>query len=500
MDNTRHQYWFSLDDQNGNLKRQAVRGTLATASGKLATQFIRLAGVFVLARLILPEHFGLIAMIMAVLGIAGVFKDMGLAAATFRAQNLTHQQTSNLFWLNLLTASSCALLAAACVPLLASFYNEPKVLLPGLALAVGFLISGAATQHLALLRRKMHFRQLAYISIGNMLVSTLASIVWALYSPSFWALVGGSLIGQIWTLVTAWFHCSWRPSPPRRKAGTKHMVTFGMNMLVFNTLGYMSKNIHGLIIGKTSGAVGAGLMSRANLLNQLILSNLMEPPNLVAPSGMTRLMHTPERFSKFYYKVCRLTLILILPASYMGWMHAEGVILFVLGDNWVDAIPLFQILALGLVPQAICYTSGWVYLSAGNVKAMMKWGLLGWSVIIMALIIGASISLKATAAAAAISYWLLLVPCMKLAFTDTNLSLKDLFHELYPVLLIASASYGAASIIHYALNIQNPILDMLTALLYLGGCYGGLLLISTKQRQLIFELLQQLKTPSQTLD
>ena len=165
-------------------KMSPIDGIRTIADAEGIDFFLRLGSIAVLARLLVPEHFGLIAMVLSVTTVAERFKDLGLSIATVQRKDLTHDQVSTLFWINgglgLLSGLVVALLA---VPI-ARFFHDDRLIGITLAIAASFVWSGLTIQHQALLRRTMRFGYIAIISVCASLLSIVVAILMAFSSPS----------------------------------------------------------------------------------------------------------------------------------------------------------------------------------------------------------------------------------------------------------------------------------------------------------------------------
>src|SRR2546425_4139783 len=188
--NERH---LSTDHLLTNLRQRTVFSGLVTAAAQGAQFFMNLGYIMVLARLLVPQEFGLVAMVTAVTGFLSIFQDAGLSMATVQRQEITHAQVSNLFWVNVAVGGVTTLLVAASAPVVAWFYREPRLVGITLVLSITFVLASSAVQHIALLNRQMRFRVIAVIDILSMLAGYLTGIGMALSECSYWALVGANV-------------------------------------------------------------------------------------------------------------------------------------------------------------------------------------------------------------------------------------------------------------------------------------------------------------------
>jgi len=197
--------------------------------------FLRMGSTVVLARLLTPQDFGLIAMVTVITGFVMMFKDMGLSMATVQRDEVNHAQISTLFWINVGLSLCVMLLTAALAPVIAWFYGEPRLVWVTLALASAFIFGGFTVQHQALLRRQMRFGTLAVIGIISMVVGIITAIIAALSGAGYWSLVLMQLATAITIAIGVWVGCDWRPGLFVRRSGIRKMLAFGGNLTGFLT-------------------------------------------------------------------------------------------------------------------------------------------------------------------------------------------------------------------------------------------------------------------------
>lgn len=185
---------FETDHLKGNLKEKSVRGGLSTVVGEGFTNVLRIGSMIVLARLLAPKDFGLIAMVTALTVFAERFKDLGLDIATIQYKEIAHEQVSNLFWINVCVGIFIMIVVASSSPLISWFYGEPRLVWIALALSVSFFFGGLTIQHQALLRRQMRFVRLAWIQISSVAFGAATGIWCAWQGLDYWALFGKRLL------------------------------------------------------------------------------------------------------------------------------------------------------------------------------------------------------------------------------------------------------------------------------------------------------------------
>ncbi|MEL6500776.1 MAG: lipopolysaccharide biosynthesis protein [Cyanobacteria bacterium J06623_1] len=437
----KYQDYFDTAHLEGNLKRRSVRGGAVTIAAQASKFVIKMGSTAVLARLLLPEDYGLIGMATVVIGFVEYFKDLGLSAATIQQAEINEKQVSTLFWINVAVGCGVALVVALFAPVVAAIYQEPRLRTITLGLAVNFVFSGLTVQHQALLQRQMQFSSLAKIEIVAMLAGIIGAIIAAYYGAGYWALVILQLLTVMTNAIGVWFFCRWRPGRPRRNANIGSMLNFGRNLTGFNIINYFSRNLDNFLIGRVWGAQPLGLYAKAYQLVLLPINQINVPVNRVALPALSRLQNDPERYQKYYYRAILAITALGMPLVMFLGVAADRLILFLLGEQWLEIVPIFR----WLIPAAFIGTfnmaTGWVYQSLNRTDRQLRWGV--FSSFINVIIFATAIKWGALGVAAAygLSRIIIVVPAIIYCYGGTWLKWTDFVATIF---LPAFGSIAAA--------------------------------------------------------
>ena len=444
---------------------RSARGVAWTVTGSWVGQVLRTAALIVLARLLTPTDYGLVAEVSVLTGFLGTFAALGLSEATLQAPRLTHAQASTLFWLNTAAGALLSLVVAAAAPLVAAFYGEPALTGITVALSVSFLLSGLAVQHSALLLRQLRFRAAALRELAVVVVQIAVTLGGALVGWGYWSLVAGSLAGGVALVVAVWLAVPWRPGLPSRGADVRTMISFGGGVSTFRLLDYLATNMDNLVIGRFLGAAPLGLYSRAYNLLTLPLSRIHEPvANVVRPT-MAALWTDPVRYRSYYLRalsgLCYLALPLVVVLAVLG----RPVVLVMLGSEWEQSAVVFRLLAVVGVLQVVGYTNGWLYATSGRAWEWARWALVSRPVIIVSFLLGLPWGIEGVAAAYALSQCVLTPWGIARAGRGTPVSLPDVLRVVVrPAVLALGCGLGAlAGLLLVDVAWQQLLLSMLTA-------------------------------------
>ncbi|RPJ41560.1 MAG: lipopolysaccharide biosynthesis protein [Candidatus Latescibacterota bacterium] len=428
-----------MDDFRG----RSVRAGAATFAAQGARLLLTVGSTMVLARLLAPEEFGRIAMVVAVIGLLIIVRDLGLPTATVRQLEISHEEVSALFWVNALLSVFLAILAAAAAPLLAWFYREPTLLWITPMLGLVSLVDGLSLQHRALLGRQMRFGALAAIEVCSLAAGVAAAIVSATLGARCWALVLYRLVTAVVQTAACWAVCDWRPDRRVRIRGIRPLLAFGGFLSASRLVRYLGRNLDRVVIGRSGSAGSLGIYSKANgwLLGPFLQASWVISKTAVPI--LSRLQNDPARYRRYYGQGMLLLATPGMPFIVFLFLDAEPVIRILLGNQWDDAIPILRVLAPASIAALLNMGSYWVYASLGRAARLLRWDLLTTALSIAGFVAGARWGPIGVAAAYSIVTSLLFVPGIAYCFGGTFLRAGDLFGATWrPV--AASIAAGAA--------------------------------------------------------
>ena len=428
---------FDTEHVKGSLKEKSVRGGLCTVVAEGFTNVLRIGSMVVLARLLAPEDFGLIAMVTALTVFAERFKDLGLDIATVQHKQITYEQVSTLFWINLCVGAFLMLVVAASSPLISWFYGEPRLVWIALALSISFLFGGLTIQHQALLRRQMRFVRLAWIQVSSVAFGAAVGIWCAWQGLEYWALVWKEVATSISSVLGTCLVCRWWPGLPARRAGIGSMVRVGRDVTGYNIVYFFSRSIDQILIGRFWGPSPLGLYRQAYQLMSMPMSQLVSPLSSVAVPGMSTLQSEPERYRQYYKRMVSILAFVSMPlAVYLG-IFSDSIVRLVLGEKWIQSAIIFKVLALTAFIQPVVITSGIVMVACGKTKRYFWWGVMNALCVIAACGVGVLWGPIGVAAAYAIVSYGIVVPSLWYSFKDTPVSIS-LFIEAITLPMISS--------------------------------------------------------------
>jgi O-antigen/teichoic acid export membrane protein len=482
---------MAADTASANLKSKSIRAGVITTIGQITKLVVQTGSTMVLARLLAPSDFGLIGMVTAVTGALMVIGDAGLSSATVQQEKITTQQLSTLFWINAGLGLLFALLLAGAAPLIVRFYHEPRLNWIIFGFAFGILASGCSAQHKAMLRREMRFKSLAWIEIVSMVASALAAMTLALFDFGYWSLVCLQVGSSIVTLLALLVAYPWVPGRPAWSTQIGGMLRFGGYLTGSNISNYLFRNADSILIGRFCGSGPLGLYSKAYSLLLLPISQINSPISSVAVSSLSRLQGNPERMRRYFVAGYSIAVSLTVPTVAVTTIFAEEVILFMLGQQWVSAVPLFRLLAPAALIGAVLNPFGWLFVATGRSDRQFWIGLV-WSLITVAgFAAGISFGPEGVAVGYSITSLLLAAVVAGSGIRGTSVRWSDLVRAVIsPSLAMVIAGllglYLKFSLFHDLTSWVRLILGSSLTM----GAYAGILLFALGKRDFYLDLVK----------
>lgn len=372
------------------LGARAARGAAVTLGAQLGKIIIQVTSVVVLARLLTPHDYGLIAMVVAVIGIGEVFRDFGLSSAAIQAPTLSVPQRDNLFWINAGIGAVLAAMVYFGSGLLALAYRQPELVPVTQALSVTFLLNGLATQYRASLIRALKFRLLAVADIAAPVFALVTAVAAGLSGWGYWALVAQQLTSAVILLLVVVVAARWIPGLPRRGVPLGGFLRFGWNLVASQLVGYLSNNLDSVLIGVRFGAGPLGLYDRAFRLLMTPLGQVRAPLTTVALPILSRLADDTRRFGGY---ICRGQLALgytVVVGLGLVIGASEPITAIFLGAGWSGVAPILRLFAVAGIFQMLAFVGYWVYVSRGLTGELFRYSLLSALIKVLCVVIGSA--------------------------------------------------------------------------------------------------------------
>jgi len=355
-----------------DLGRRSRRGGAVLLGAQMVRVLGQMATLVVLARLLPPQAFGLLAMVAAIGLVLDLIKEFGLSSATIQKSDITHAQVSALFWVNAGVGAALAALLFLAAPLIAEFYGQPELEEIARWLALGFVASGLTVQHWALLRRQMRFTAIAGMETAADLLSFAVAVALAWHGSGYWALVVQRLIPPILLLLASWTICRWRPSRPARAAGVRSLLGFGAGVTGSQLSVAFARSVDQILIGWLWGPAVLGLYERTTRLLLVPINTINAPVYAAAMPALSRLLDEPARYRSMFCQVMQKLGLLTMPVFALAAVTADWVVDILFGPAWHQAIPLVAAFSVSATFLPVLMAVGLLFLTQARTADMLR--------------------------------------------------------------------------------------------------------------------------------
>lgn len=347
--------------QQDSLKNKTKKGLAWSMIERFATQGVQFLFGIILARLLSPDDYGIIAMPLVFLAIAQCIIDSGFSTALIRKPELTEDDLSTAFYFNIGIGILCYAVLFFSSPLIADFYHTPILssLLKVTALAVLFNPLCAVQQ--AILTRKIDFKTQAIVSFSGAVVSGIVGLYMAYNGFGVWSLVFQQVGGYVMRTILLWILGKWKPKRKWSWESFHYLWGFGSKMLGSGLLDTIYNNIYPIVIGKYFSAQDLGNYTRAQQFSSLPSSNVTGVLQRVTFPVLSSIQNEDERLAKNYRKILKLSAFLIFPMMLILSAVANPLVRILLTDKWSGCVVLLQI---------ICFQMMWYPIHAINLNLL----------------------------------------------------------------------------------------------------------------------------------
>lgn len=329
-----------------SLAQKAFSGVIWTAAERIGLQLIQFAVVVVLARLLSPADFGVVALLMVVFAVSGVLVNGGFTAALIRESNLTEADKSTAFWLNVFAALALYVIIWIGAPAIASFFGTPQ--LSGLTrfMALSLIFQALSLVQQADLTHRLAFKQLGLRSIAASLVTGVIAIIAAVLGAGAWALAIQFVLVAAFNALFLWLINPWHPKYLVNRNSFNKLFGFGWKLALSGLINEVYLNIYRMVIGKMFSPVILGYYTQAQSFQSLASKSLVEMLQKVTYPVLAKVNTDPTRLKRGYKTMIRISSYVVFPAMIGMALVSEPLIVTLVGEKWRDSIPFLKLLCI----------------------------------------------------------------------------------------------------------------------------------------------------------
>jgi len=332
-----------------DLKKKTAKGMFWSAVERFSTQGIQFLFGIVLARLLTPADYGVIAMLTIFLAICQTFIDSGFANAIIRKIDRTEKDMATMFFFNIGMSLVCYAILFFTAPFIASFYNMPELTLVLRVLALRLIVQSFSTVQVTNLTIKIDFKKQAKISLASAIISGIVGIGFAYNGYGVWSLVIQALFCSTFNAFLYWLTVRWHPQCFFDKESFKNLFSYGSKLLISGLLDTVYNNLYPLVIGKFYTPAQLGAFAKADHFSQFPSQNIMRILHRVSFPVLSALQNDPQRMRNSFLKFINYSALIIFPLMLGLLALSKPMTLLLLTERWKEMIPLLQILCIAMM-------------------------------------------------------------------------------------------------------------------------------------------------------
>lgn len=406
--------------------------------------FLQAGAIIILARLLPPSAFGVLAMVAALSMMLDFAKDLGLSSATIQKDDLTDAQISTLFWINAGAGCLLGLALFLGAPVLARFYGEPMVGPVTQWLALAFVLSGLTVQHWALLRRQMRFGAIATLEVAADLAGFATAITLAFAGAGLWALVAQRLVTPAVLMIGSWLVCRWRPGRPARAPGLGGLLRFGAQVTGSGMATALTRSVDQVMIGWLWGPTILGLYERTTRLLLLPINSINAPVYAVGMPALSRLAAHPDAYRRATRQLLQKLALLTMPPFAVVCVASDWVVQILFGAAWMQAVPLVQWFAISATYLPVLMAVSLLYLTQDRTGEMLRATLIDSALCLASILLGLVSGAVGVAAAIAVVGLVVRTPmAFWLSTRQGPVRQRDVYGAVLPAIVTAVLAAAA---------------------------------------------------------
>ncbi len=489
---------------SGALRSRTVRAIGHMGLGGALGKVISLGATLIMARLLSPADYGLMAIAMVVIGFVGFFNEVGIGSAIVQKPKLSTSEVNGCFAITILASLLLFALTAAASPLLARFFSNPQ--LEGMisVLASAFILGSFGTVPMAFLRKELHFKAIAGIAFLAIVLQSAVCLVLAWQGFGAWSLVWGFLAASTVQSLGAFWLSPWRPRGAYGMREASGLVLYGLKVTSSRVFWYLYTNADKVIVGKVLGERALGIYDMAFSLATLPSSQITTLATNVASPLFSKLQSDLSKLTSFILHFTRGIAYVTYPALIGMLVCSHELVAVLLGDKWTDLlIPFGALCLMGLI-KSIDPLLSQVLIATGHAGRLSTYTLMCGIVMTLGVLVGAHLDgLRGVSLVWLVIYPLLSVKLLYDVCKVTGMKMRHYYLALTPVLTASVAMAAVVLVVRFeALELGLPTIVVLAAEIAAGAIAYVLWIVYLDKRGMgeIRQVLLDLGIGAQKLD
>ena len=469
-----------------NLKNKVLTGIAWQYFQRVGYQIIHFVVSLILARLLMPEDFGIVALLGVFVSVSNIFIDSGFSNALIQRKVIDEIDCSSVFYLNVMVSILIYSIVFLCSPFVAQFYQMPQLTPLLRILSIQIIIMSFNCVQQALLVRQMKFRYNFYIGIFSVTISSLVGIVMAYSGWGVWSIVYIQIVAQLCTGIGLWTFVAWRPHWLFSWKRIKYLFSYGSRILGGSIINVLYNNIYNLVIGKRYSPSDLGFYNRGQLLPTTIIDTASTSFNSVLFPVLSSVQDDKVRYKSFIRRSSKMTAFIVFFLAAFMCAFAPQIIRFLLGEKWLPAVPFMCIVCVTVCVNPLIVINQTICTSLGRSDYFMRTTFISKFLSILIIIWGAFYNVYMMVIAGAVANIITFIITAVYNKRLIGYSIKDMLCDASPALILASISCGVSYLIMSVFSL-NDLFHICLGGVFSLGVYLSLAYV-TRQESLQFIL------------
>ena len=477
-------------------KQKTITGVKWGILNNILIQSINMFVSILLARLLLPEDFGTVGMVMVITGFASVFFELGFGQALIQKDQLTQKDLSTVFWFNIFMGLLLAISLFLFSNQIAIFYNTPILQKLSKLFSLIFIFGSLNVVQLSVLKRNINFKKIAIINSLSTIISGSIAIILALNNFGIWAIATQILCLNGLKTLLYWISSKWLPKFIFSWPALKTMLGFSSSVTADSMLTYWARNLDNLLIGKFIGGASLGLYTKAYSIMMLPLNNISQVLTNVLFPSFSSIKNDIPKLKSVHLKILTVIILIVLPICCIIWLSAHEIVSILFGEKWLEMVPLVEVLTFLGVTQSLLKVNGSLYYALGKANLAFQIGLILKLNIVICISIGLYFGdILGLCYGYAIASTINFFPSFYFSGKLVKLKLKDFFRRCFPIIIIGIIMLLTTYFIQIYFSFDNIIINFIYKSVVAGTIYIALLTIF--RVKIFIELISLIKSQIQ---
>jgi teichuronic acid exporter len=443
-----------------SLAQKTLSGFLWTLLSRFGTRLIILIVGIVLARILTPEDFGLIAMLGVFFAVSSSLVESGFTQALLREKTISEFDKSTAFYINISIAIVLYILLWISAPFISLFFKQPLLENLVKVMGVDLIFKSLSIVQRAILMQQLRFKLLSAIDISVSILTGIIAILLAYNGFGVWALAIKYFLFSLFVTIAFWIKNPWYPKTFISKDSYHRLFGFGIKLVTTGLINTFYRNLYNLVIGKVFLPATLGLYDRAFMLANQVSSSIYVALGQVIYPILSKTLDDKERFKLAYRKILISITFVNFPLTTFMVFASEPIVVLILGDKWIGAVPFLQLLSISYFIGHISSISQDLYKILGKPKIYLKFSIINKVIVTIAILPGLYFGIWWLIAGSVFAQYIEAFMAMYFTSKEMNYSIKEQMADLLPVsILLIPMILIYFSIL--ALNLDSLVLEFI---------------------------------------